>query len=160
MLICSERRRFEVAEDKLNREHDELLMRTTSINHDIKLVKTQQWQATYYSLLLSAGIIALLNLEPVMGSAVLRTAAVCVSIFQMGAVLFFHITFAFALGRYRKSANAIDAMLKTDIKAMIDARVAPRVECIEQLERYIYAALFIILGLLGPTACLFFFSAT
>jgi hypothetical protein len=57
-----------MAEDRANRAHDELLMRATNISDDIKLMKTHQWQATYYSLLLSAGAISFFSLDAVKSS--------------------------------------------------------------------------------------------
>jgi hypothetical protein len=146
-----------MSEDKKNREHDELLTRTTNMNDDIKLIKTHQWQATYYSLLLSAGVISFFSLGPVQSShllAAFKLAAIAISVFQILAIIFFQSSFTCAIHEYRDSGRAIDSLLKTGVKTKLDILAVPRDEWFKSMERCLYTIVFFVFGILGPLASL------
>jgi hypothetical protein len=51
--LASPIREGSMNDDDANRAHSELLARLSNLIDDIRTLKTQQWQTTYYSLLLS-----------------------------------------------------------------------------------------------------------
>ena len=142
-----------------NREHEELLVRTANLNNDIKLIKTHQWQTTYYSLLLSAGIIAFLSLVPVQKAnpiCVPQYFAVFTSLLQACAIVSFNVSFCRRLSRYRISGMVHDRLLNriTGVKHHIDRLERRKHGFWDDLQRVFDTLFFFLFGLMGPAACI------
>jgi hypothetical protein len=137
--------------------HSELLTRTTNINADIKLAKGNQWQATYYSLLLSGGMFAFINYaEPVARNAwyVVFPILFYLAIVQAGLVVFLQKSYARSLRMYREEGSGIDRLLNSITgvnSAICEAAKGTRESLLDQtvLTNY-YQIVFTIFGVLGP----------
>jgi len=140
-------------------EHAELLTRSTNLSSDLRLVKAHQWQTTYYSLLLSAGMFALLKYDPCFVTTYKHLTLIAVmvaSIVQGVFIVIFQSSFVISLCEYRKRANVINVLLqdKTRLYRTIDPkserRAGPRILNVS------YTVGFFTFGLAGPIATFYY----
>lgn len=94
-------------------QHAEWLCRMTTLVDDIKSIKNNQWQTTYYNLLLSGGLFAFLKLDDHFWcneniKTFLPFIVIILSFLQIVALIFFQCSFAFSLNRYRGLGDKYD----------------------------------------------------
>jgi len=131
-------------------EHAEPLNRSTNLRADTELVKTHQWQTTYYSLLLSAGMFAFLKYDPAfVHEAQVLGVVMLASMVQFALIAIFQSSFVVSIHEYRKRADVINVLLedRTHLYRVIDP---VRCTCWQRAVSVLYAIGFFFFGLAGP----------
>ena len=138
-------------------EHAELLTRAANLNADSKLIKSHQWQATYYSLLSSGGILALLKYDSDLFkkySQCFLITAIIISVLQSFIIVFFQGSFARSLRQYQSHGKAINDLLdrKTHIytKINVDASIKRELPKSQRTWAYFTSGPSSLLDLQGP----------
>jgi hypothetical protein len=145
--------------------HAELLTRFTSVIGDIGRTKADQWQTTYYSLLLSSGVFALMfallkggNAAYLLKKWLIFSAVIYLSLAQGALVIKFQRSFDKSLRQFRSHAQVINNLLceithiyrEINEKAEVKDRTASEAEDLSAA----YKMGFTFFGLVGPLATL------
>jgi hypothetical protein len=138
--------------------HSELLARLRNLIDDTRTLKNQQWQTTYYSLLLSGAMLALTKLDATLliswhkyvffGLLLLAAAG------QGYLVIRLHVTFGKSLSQYQSHAYSINSLLDraTHLYGEIDSQATIKRDSLRLQHKTssLFTSIFIALGLAGP----------
>ncbi len=147
-----------MSNDDTNRTHSELLARLSNLIDDIRTLKTQQWQTTYYSLLLSGAMLALTKWNPALFASWHKYAffsLICLAALgQSYLVIFLQRSFARSLIQFQSHARSLNSLLDelTHIYEEINSHATiKRASLGNQIaSSKQFARVFIALGLAGP----------
>lgn len=136
-----------------------MLTRTTDLNEDIELIKAHQWQMTYYSLLLSAGVFGFefTLLQHHLASSrimsIILALLIYLSFAQILLIIAFQGSFYMSLCQYRDHGVVINNLLNdiTRLDKTINATAKIKNETPQQQRdlSLFYAVIFVIFGSVG-----------